>query len=138
VSPLYVADTNVYLTAAVDPAFRERLSAFVREHGPLRVSAVVAAETLIGVPDPRERDEAVQGLEAGAQIMAPDVDDWVRAAGAVAQLGGEAATKSRSFWNDALLAAQCARLGATLLTHNVADFQRLGRYLPVQAVAPFP
>jgi predicted nucleic acid-binding protein len=57
---------------------------------------------------------------------------------AVAQLGGEAVTKSRSFWNDAILAAQCARLGVTLLTHNAKDFQRLGRHLGVHAVAPFP
>jgi predicted nucleic acid-binding protein len=58
--------------------------------------------------------------------------------GAVARLGGDAVTKSRSFWNDTLLAAQCSRMGATLLTHNTADFNRLRRVLPVQAVHPFP
>jgi predicted nucleic acid-binding protein len=47
-------------------------------------------------------------------------------------------TKSRSFWKDALLGAQCARLGATLVTHNLQDFRRLGRHLPLRVVAPFP
>jgi len=57
---------------------------------------------------------------------------------AIVRLGGDAITKSRSFWNDALLAAQCARLGATLVTHNVAEFRRLGRHLAVQVATPFP
>jgi predicted nucleic acid-binding protein len=56
----------------------------------------------------------------------------------VARLGGKAITKGRSFWTDALLAAQCARLGATLITRNVSDFRRLGRHLALRAIAPFP
>lgn len=38
---------------------------------------------------------------------------------------------------DALLAAQCARLKATLLTSNPKDFRRLGRHLPVEVREPF-
>ena len=68
----------------------------------------------------------------------PTREDWITASGTVTRLGGEAVTKTRSFWNDALLAAQCARLGATLLTRNIADFRRLGRYLALRAAAPFP
>ena len=70
--------------------------------------------------------------------VAPETDDWLEAGAALARLGGDAATKGRSFWNDALLAAQSARLGATLVTRNVADFRHLGRHIGVQAVAPFP
>jgi predicted nucleic acid-binding protein len=137
-STLYLADTNVYVTAANDPAARERFEAFLERHGPLLVSAVVVAEVLIGVRDAARHEAVVQALGAGTAVVAPTVDDWTRAATAVARLGGGDITKGRSFWNDALLAAQCARLGVTLLTHNGADFRRLGRYLGVRAVAPFP
>jgi predicted nucleic acid-binding protein len=59
-------------------------------------------------------------------------------AAAVGRLGGETITKSRSFWNDALLAAQCARLQVTLVTANAKDFRRLGRRLRVEVREPFP
>ena len=36
------------------------------------------------------------------------------------------------------LAAQCASVGATLVTTNTADFRRLTRYIPVKVAAPFP
>lgn len=137
-SILYLADTNVYVTAANDPAARERFEAFLERHGPLLVSAVVVAEVLIGVRDAARHEAVAQALSAGTAVVAPTVDDWTRAATAIARLGAEDVTKGRSFWNDALLAAQCARLGVTLLTHNGADFRRLGRYLGVRAVAPFP
>lgn len=136
---LFFADTNVYLVAAGDSAFRTRLEAFVLERGPLLVSAVVASEVLIGVADPAEHQTAVAALTAGAaSLLAPTADDWLRAGAAVARLGGSTVTKSRSFWNDALLAAQCARIGATLVTQNTADFRRLGRHLGVRVSVPFP
>lgn len=137
-SPPYLADTNIYVTAANDPVFRLRFEAFVREHGPLVVSAVVVAEVLIGIADFTHHAAAVRALVGGGLPNAPDVDDWLQAGSAVTRLGGDAVTKSRSFWNDALLAAQCARLGATLVTRNAADFRRLGRHVGVRAVPPFP
>ena len=135
---LYVADTNVYVTAANDPAFRQRFEAFIRERGPLLVSTVAIAEVLIGIADPARHPAAVRALTAGTTPLLPTAEDWIAAAGAMARLGGEGVTKSRSFWNDALLAAQCARLDVLLLTSNTSDFDRLGRYLSMQAVPPFP
>ena len=135
---LFVADTNLYVGATNDPAFRARFEAFIREHGPLLVSAVVIAEVLIGIPDAARHPAATIALAAGSMPVVPTEEDWVAAAGTVTRLGGEAVTKSRSFWNDALLAAQCARLGATLLTQNVSDFRRLGRHMALRATAPFP
>lgn len=134
----YVADTNIYVMAANDPAFRERFEVFIREHGPLLVSTVVIAEVLIGIADPARHHTAVRSLSAGTTPAAPSADDWFQAGAAIAQLGGEAVTKSCSFWNDTLLAAQCARLGATLITRNSDDFRRLGRRIAVQAIPPFP
>lgn len=135
---LFVADTNLYVGAANDPDLRLRFEAFIENHGPLLVSAVVVAEVLIGIPDPMRHSAATSALAAGMVPLAPTEEDWRAAARTVARLGAEAATKTRSFWNDALLAAQCSRLEATLVTYNLADFRRLGRNLPLRVAAPFP
>jgi predicted nucleic acid-binding protein len=134
----YIADTNVYVTAANDATFRQRFETFIQAHGVLLVSAVVAAEVLLGIADATQHATALRALWAGTTVAPPEPEDWARAATAVVQLGGDTITKSRSFWNDAVLAAQCARVDATLITHNMADFQRLGRVLRIRAVPPFP
>jgi predicted nucleic acid-binding protein len=138
VPDLFVADTNIYVGAANDPAFREQFETFILAHGPLLVSAVVVAEVLIGIPDAAQHTAAAGAVTAGATALVPSDADWIAAAGTVSRLGGERVTKSRSFWNDALLAAQCARIGATLVTGNAPDFRRLGRHLALRAMAPFP
>lgn len=135
---LFVADTNLYVGAANDSEFRRRFEDFIQEHGPLLVSAVVVAEVLIGIADVARHPAAAAALAAGMMPLAPTEEDWRAASGAVARLGAEAVTKTRSFWNDALLASQCSRVGATLVTHNLADFRRLARHMPLRVAAPFP
>lgn len=136
--PPYAADTNVYVRAANEPSFRSRLEGLVQRDGPLVVSSVVIAEVLIGVTEVGRHDAAIRALSAGTTPLAPHPADWIAAALAVARLGGDTITKSRSFWNDALLAAQCSRLQVTLITSNMKDFRRLGRHLPVELLKPFP
>jgi predicted nucleic acid-binding protein len=138
VPPPYAADTNVYVRAANDPSFRERFEAFVHRHGPLVVSSIVIAEVLIGVADGSRHHAVVRALSAGTIPLAPHSDDWIAAGVAVCRLGGETITMSRSFWNDALLAAQCERLQVTLVTTNLKDFRRLGRHVAVEVLEPFP
>lgn len=133
-----MADTNVYVSAANDPAFRRTFEDFIRERGPLVVSSIVAAEVLLGVPDVTRHPAAIRALSAGSSPVAPASDDWIQAATTLTRLGGDAVTKSRSFWNDVLLAAQCARIGAMLITRNTQDFRRIGRHLAVRAEPPFP
>jgi predicted nucleic acid-binding protein len=70
-------------------------------------------------------------------VLAPTHADWIAAGDALQQLGGDAATKGRSFWNDLLIAASCARSGAMLLTRNADDFRRIRRVFAV-AVHPRP
>jgi predicted nucleic acid-binding protein len=138
VPPPYAADTNVYVRAANEPSFRDRLERFVQRDGPLVVSSVVIAEILIGVTGAGRHDAVVRALSAGTTPLAPHPNDWIAAAVAVGRLGGDTITKSRSFWNDALLAAQCSRLRVRLITSNAKDFRRLGRHLPVEVLEPFP
>lgn len=136
--PEYIADTNVYIMAARDPAFRYRFESFIRDRGPLLVSAIIIGEYLIGIADVAKHPVVVNAMRAGAEVLAPTADDWLTAGSAISRLGGGAATKGRSFWNDALLAAQCARLHATLITWNERDFKRLRPHTRVRAIAPFP
>jgi predicted nucleic acid-binding protein len=136
--PEYIADTNIYITAANDPEFRGLFESFIRDHGPLRVSAVVVGEYLIGIADISKHPAVVRAMRAGTEVLAPTADDWTIAGTAISGLGGGAVTKGRSFWNDALLAAQCARLRATLITWNESDFKRLRSSTRVRATAPFP
>ena len=84
---LYLADTNVYVGAANEPAFRQRFEAFIRDHGPLVVSAVVVAEVLVGIADAARHPAAVRALTAGAVPLAPTPEDWIAAAAIVTHLG---------------------------------------------------
>jgi predicted nucleic acid-binding protein len=134
----YLADTNVYITAANDPAFGQAFAAFVRAHGPLAVSTVVVGEVLFGVADVTRHRAMARAMTDGVRALTPSRADWLAAARAIAALGGDKITKSRSFWNDTLIAAQCARLGLVLITNNPADYRRLQAHLTFAAVLPFP
>ena len=137
-APPYLADTNVYVNAANDAEFAAQFAAFRRNIEPLIVSTVVMAELALGFPRWEMQERMLRALTAGSPALTPTGEDWLRAASALAQLGGELVTKSRSFWNDAILAAQCERLGVTLITRNAADFRRLARILRTDVVSPFP
>lgn len=138
---MVVLDTNVYLDAGRDDALRGRIDAFVRAHpAPLGLSSVVVAELLIGASTRNDRRlilAATVDAVPAEYLLTPNRDDWQTAGDALCALGGEGATKGRSFWNDLLIAASCARTGATLVTRNAEDFQRIQRVIPV-AVAPRP
>lgn len=136
--PPFLADTNVYIAAAHDPVFAARFEDFRLSTDPLTVSTVVLSELMLGSDRVDVQEKIVRALTAGVPAQTPTGDDWLRAASAIAQLGGELVAKSRSFWNDAILAAQCERLGVTIVTANTADFRRLGRYVGAGFVAPFP
>lgn len=134
----YLADTNVYVDAANDSAFADRFAAFRGTTDLLPVSTVVLAELALGYPQREMQERMMHSLTAGSPAQTPSGADWLRAASALAHLGGDLVTKSRSFWNDAILAAQCERLGVTLITRNAADFRRLARILRTDVVSPFP
>lgn len=138
---MIVLDTNVYLDTVDDAAFAERLGEVVASHSaPVGVSSVVIAELLIGATSVGARTRVaariVDMLES-ASVVTPTDADWQTAGDALSRLGGENATKGRSFWNDLFIAASCARVGATLLTRNLDDFRRIQRVVPV-VVEPRP
>lgn len=138
---MLVLDTNVYLDVDGDAALAGRVAAFLAEQvEAVGLSSVVLAELLIGVTTGAERRRlmaATTGAVASEHVLTPTDADWRRAGDALNQLGGDAVTRGRSFWNDLLIAASCARVGAMLVTRNVDDFRRIRRVIPV-TIAPRP
>ena len=134
----YLADTNVYITAANDAAFGQAFAVFVRQHGPLAVSSVVVSEVLFGVADVARHTAVARAMTAGVRALTPTRVDWLSGARMIAALGGDKVTKTRSFWNDTLIAARCARLGLVLVSNNADDYRRLQAHLAFAIVPPFP
>lgn len=134
---MLLLDTNVYLDASADGALAGRVAEVIEGAGDVvGLSSVVLAELLVGVA-PRDRTRLMRWVTDGvpeSAILTPTLDDWVSAGDALRALGGDAATRGRSFWNDLLIAASCARVGATLMTRNADDFRRIGRVLSVSVV----
>ena len=136
---MLVLDTNVYIDLFDDRELAERVAgtlAGIRQ--PLHISSVVVAELLAGTATAHARREVERLVLPPAvtdRLVTPSHDDWMTAASALADLGGDAITSRRSFWNDLLIAASCARVGAALMTRDADDFRRIRRAIPVQLVA---
>lgn len=138
---MLILDTNVYVDADRDGALASRIADHLATLADsIGVSSIVVSELLIGVTSPAERMRLLQrtlGTIDAANVITPTHADWLAAGDALNALGGEEATRGRSFWNDLLIAASCARVGATLVTRNATDFQRIQRAIPV-LVRPRP
>lgn len=131
-------DTNIYLDVFRD-ADRAGILAGVTEsvQDMFAVSSVVVAELLVGARSARDREELVAevlGPVDGDRLLTPTHGDWETAGDALRRLGGDRVTSRRSFWNDLLIAASCARTDATLVTSNRDDFRRIRRAIPVRVV----
>jgi predicted nucleic acid-binding protein len=132
-------DTNVYAIADVDAAKREWLAAAIEasDEG-VALSSVVLSELTMGLDHEPRREDLIRGVAADVDtILTPTHADWLVAGDAMRKLGGHAGTKRRSFWNDVLIAASCARTNTTLLTANRGDFKRIRAVIPVETVAAF-
>ena len=143
----YVLDTNLYIAAGRDRAAAAALEAFYVAHLPATyLHAIVAQELLAGTLKPGQRREVRDGylrpFERRRRVVVPSYEAWARSGELVALLiqrrvlsvGGV----SRSFLNDALLAASCRMEGVTLVTANVADFERLRLVETFDFVPPWP
>ena len=136
---MIVFDTNVYLDAARDAGLAARLGALVADQREVvGLSSVVMAELRAGLqsgPEGKRLLRTTIGSVEPADYVTPTDGDWQDAGDALRRLGGDGVTKSRSFWNDLLIATSCARSGATLLTSNVRDFKRIRRVVDLSIEA---
>lgn len=136
---MIIFDTNVYIDAADQAERGARMASFIeRSKERVLVSSVVVAELLAGLISDSSRDTMLRDVYGHARpsvLLTPAHSDWEEAGDAMRWLGGDAVTTRRSFWNDLLIAASCARVGATLVTSNTDDFTRIKRAIPVRTVA---
>jgi len=143
----YVLDTNLYIAADRDLEEAEELISFYSAFLPSTyLHAVVAQELLLGAVDARRgrliRDSYITPFEARGRLINPTYHAWTRSGEVIAALVQRKAISPggfrRSFLNDVLLAASCREAGATLITRNLSDFERIRRVEPFDLMPPWP
>lgn len=145
--PSYVLDTNVFIRAARDATFNDELNRFLSANTPaIHLHSVVAGELLAGALAPalKRRIEAdlIAPYERRNRVLTPTHRAWKEANSVLASLRGDGHVSANgitpSFANDCLIAASARDFGFTLVTANLKDFERLGRYLPIRITPPWP
>lgn len=143
----YVLDSNCYIDAAREPAFRESLEAFTAREAPrLYLSAVVAAELRAGCRSSRDRRRLEEHLLAPfvrrGRILTPPEAAWNALGLTLSQLREEGsldfASMPRGFAFDVLIAFSCREAGVVLVTRNTRDMERIRSVFQFEFVAPFP
>lgn len=143
---MFLLDTNVYIESFTRGPDHSEFRAFHASVLPqLILSAVVVHELRVGARSASQRrhlDGLVEVFRTRKRLHVPSLATWQLAASVDQDLrkagGYSASLTQRSFANDILLAASARELGATIVTRNLADFEVIGRVMPVAAVPPWP
>lgn len=131
----FVLDTNLYIAADRNAAAGEEIVAFYSAFLPFTWFHAVVAQELLGATNARRGAELRRGyvtpFETRRRLVTPTFATWARSGDVVAALVREkhfsASGFTRSFLNDVLLAVSCREVGATLITRNLDDFERIRR-----------
>jgi predicted nucleic acid-binding protein len=142
----YVLDTNIFIQAASDAIWQEKLERFHAAFAPFEVlSAVVAQELLAGVKGRAAKtlhSKVLEPFERRGRVIAPSYSAWKETGNVLSTLVSSGRTSwpavSRSFVNDVLLAMSCRESGVVLVTENVRDFARIAAVRQFDFVAPWP
>jgi predicted nucleic acid-binding protein len=143
----YVLDTNLYIEAARDRTFAAGLAQFTGMFLPqVYLHAVVAQELMVGTINEAARRQldrtVIQPFERRRRVMVPNYLAWKRSGEILAELFDakviSAGGFSRSFPIDVLLATSCHHEGLTIITRNVADFDRISNVEQVRYTLPWP
>ena len=143
----FVLDTNLYIEAARDREKSEELESFISTFMPfIHLHAVVVQELLSGASSMKALGEIERSLvapfEKRGRLIIPSWRAWKRSGQMVAELvvrkTPSARSFTRSFLNDALIAASVREEGAVLITHNIDDFKLLATVESHRFLAPWP
>jgi predicted nucleic acid-binding protein len=131
----YVFDTNVYIQCMLNREFALRHADSYSSYLPATFfSSVVAQELLVGCTDElatRRVQNFLSPFERVGRIVNPAYGDWKEAARIVVRIGmrrKDLRSKKVALVNDAMIALSCRRIGATLVTLNIQDFETLRRF----------
>lgn len=143
----YVLDSNCYINASRLAKSLEALREFADWAAPsLYVSSVVVAELRAGARSSRHRkvleDRLFEPFSRTSRILTPSATAWDALGRTLNTLrdreGLTLAQVSRSFAFDVLLAYTCRENGATLVTSNERDMERIGGVFAFEWVQPYP
>jgi predicted nucleic acid-binding protein len=143
----YVVDTNLFIDGFRDEAANLDLQRFHAAFAPfVHLHSVVAHELCAGTRSVADRDklerELLEKFERLDRVVTPSAACWDTCGNVLADIAradGIAVSKvSKSFLCDILIAQSCREAGATLITANTADFQRIARYVTFKYVPPWP
>lgn len=143
--PKYVVDSNLFIDAFREPAANAALQRFHHAFAPFEyLSAVVAHELEGGVRSPRARRQlrryVTEPFVRRGRVLNPSFTAWELAGAAIAKLvaRGAVGQVTRAFGNDVLLATSCREAGATLVTNNLRDFERIAEVISLRFVPAWP
>lgn len=143
----YALDTNLYIRAFRSESSALELERFFRVFAPSTYLSSVVLHELIAGATTEEKVRQIEGaiarpLKRTGRLFAPSPSAWERAGEVLARLareeGLEVRRTPRSFVHDLLLALSCREAGVVLITANAKDFERIGRYVGVEFVEPWP
>ena len=144
---IYLVDSSLYIRAFRDAAFGQSLRAFHAAHlSRVVLSAVVIHELLVGATTGRKERALRRGLvepfHVRRRIHVPARRTWMLAAEVdhrlrrLARLASK--LRTRSFFNDMLIAASAREIGAIVVTDNREDFGVIASTLDVRYIDPWP
>jgi predicted nucleic acid-binding protein len=142
----YVLDANCYIDADHDPTFKAALEAFSYAATPfLYLSAITAAELQMSVSEHVRQSidtDIVQPFRRRRRIVAPSTASWEALGTTLSWFhqheGLELKRVKRSFIVDILVAHSCREVGATLISSNIPDLDRIAQILTFDYAPPFP
>lgn len=143
----YILDTNCYIDASRDAAALLAMQEFTARVAPgLYVCSVVSAELLGGARSAKDRrileDRVLGPFARRDRILSPGPAAWNALGRTLAFLreseGLQLAQVPRSFAFDILIAHACREHGATLVTGNSRDMERIRKAFTFEYVAPYP
>lgn len=143
--PKYVVDSNLFIDAFHEPLANAALQRFHHTFAPFEyLSAVVGHELESGVRSSRARRRlrryVIEPFIRRGRVLNPSFSAWQQAGAAIAKLvaRGAVGQVTRAFGNDVLLAASCREAGATLVTNNLRDFERIAGAITCRFIPPWP
>jgi len=141
----YILDTNCFIDAAHNADARAAFEAFSLQAAPgLYLSSVVAAELRAGAGKTRATLErlVLEPYVRRSRVVTPSAESWDILGTTLATLaerdGLVLAQARRSFIFDILVAHSCREAGATLISSNTRDLERIERIFAFDFVAPYP
>jgi predicted nucleic acid-binding protein len=141
----YVLDSNCFIDATHDASARAALEVFALQAAPgLYLSSVVAAELRAGARrslGTLERDVFKPYVRRG-RVITPSANSWDALGLTLSTLaerdGLVLAKVRRSFVFDILIAHSCRETGATLISANTRDLERIHTVFSFDFVVPYP